>query len=398
MHKWTILIYANGNNELEPEVWQSKKLAEKIGSNDEVNVLMQIAREERKVVSILRPDFDFEENEESWSGVKRLFIKDGYSDLIENLGKVNMAHPLELYNFIKWGINNYPAEHYLLLLGGHGWQFIGTNADYSQELPYMMGMPELSDVINNICIELNVYLDLLILDICYFNFFEVIYELGKHKDSRIKKMLSYIGDGPIEGLSLNNLIESIRNNTRIENSIEVTKNIIKDLNHNLVVFEINHSKLVHIKSLFNELGNRVLLAPNDLEVDSVLYDLTEDNPNYDLVYEIHKEILSLIIHYKELTSTEAGLIEVATQLPSSKNLLSLYYRLDYAKNNSWINAISDCTEDLSVNSLEFGLQPMILSPNVVKKTIMIMNPSFELDDIDRAFEELVEYKKWITKN
>lgn len=27
--EWTILIYANGNNELEPEIWESKLDAEK---------------------------------------------------------------------------------------------------------------------------------------------------------------------------------------------------------------------------------------------------------------------------------------------------------------------------------------------------------------------------------
>ena len=47
---WTILIYADGNNELEPEIWRSKIDAEKIGSSDTVNVIMQIARESNKLV------------------------------------------------------------------------------------------------------------------------------------------------------------------------------------------------------------------------------------------------------------------------------------------------------------------------------------------------------------
>lgn len=43
--QWTLLIYANGNNELEPEIWRSKLDAEKVGSSDNINVIMEIGRE-----------------------------------------------------------------------------------------------------------------------------------------------------------------------------------------------------------------------------------------------------------------------------------------------------------------------------------------------------------------
>ena len=35
--EWTVLIYANGINELEPDIWKSKIDAEKSGSGENVN-------------------------------------------------------------------------------------------------------------------------------------------------------------------------------------------------------------------------------------------------------------------------------------------------------------------------------------------------------------------------
>ena len=132
---WTILIYANGNNELEPEMWQAKLLAEKIGSNAKVHVLLQLGREERKLVNLFRPDTFFPAPAESWTGVRRYLVNQGTSVLQEDLGKVNMAHPEILYEFIKWAMSKYPADQFMLILGGHGWQHVGAMTDYSQNKP-----------------------------------------------------------------------------------------------------------------------------------------------------------------------------------------------------------------------------------------------------------------------
>jgi hypothetical protein len=185
LKEWTILLYANGNNELEPEMWQSKLDAEKVGSDTNVNVVIQISREEKQLVKIIRPFCRLPESPEDWTGTRRYYVLKGHSDLINNHGKLNMAHPLTLYEFIKWGMKKYPAKKYMLILGGHGYQFVGAMTDYSQDTPYIMGIPAMSKAINMACHESGNKIDILVLDICFFNFIEVIYQLGKDEDSHI---------------------------------------------------------------------------------------------------------------------------------------------------------------------------------------------------------------------
>ncbi|MCF8011917.1 MAG: hypothetical protein K9L17_09995 [Clostridiales bacterium] len=119
---WTILIYANGNNELEPEMWKARLDAEKAGSNRDVNVLMQLGREDRQMVYILRPEDIIPAASKQWTGVRRYYIKKEKSILLDEMGNINMAHPKNLYYFLKWGIEHYPAHHYLVILGGHAFQ------------------------------------------------------------------------------------------------------------------------------------------------------------------------------------------------------------------------------------------------------------------------------------
>lgn len=56
MSNWTILIYANGNNELEPEMYESMLDCEKVSPDCDVNVIIQLARADRKIAEIMRPD------------------------------------------------------------------------------------------------------------------------------------------------------------------------------------------------------------------------------------------------------------------------------------------------------------------------------------------------------
>ena len=59
-----------------------------------------------------------------------------------------MANPKKLYDFISWGMQLYPANKYMLILGGHGYQFVGMMTDYSQKAAYIMGIPEMARAIN----------------------------------------------------------------------------------------------------------------------------------------------------------------------------------------------------------------------------------------------------------
>ncbi|OGT50503.1 MAG: hypothetical protein A3E82_03310 [Gammaproteobacteria bacterium RIFCSPHIGHO2_12_FULL_38_11] len=115
--KWTFLIYLNGNNSLDEFTTDNIKSMEQVGSNDEVNVIVQWASlAKRKTV--------------------RLFIKKSTnpnkitSPVIERLGLVDMGKYTTLEDFIKWGVEHYPAEHYFIDVWNHGggWHVAARNA------------------------------------------------------------------------------------------------------------------------------------------------------------------------------------------------------------------------------------------------------------------------------
>jgi hypothetical protein len=105
--EWTLLVYLNGNNSLDEFGPKNINEMEKVGSTDKVNVVVQWA-------SLSAGD------------TKRLLIKQDNdintvtSPVVQDLGKVDMGDYNSLIDFVKWGVQNYPAKHYFIDVWDHG--------------------------------------------------------------------------------------------------------------------------------------------------------------------------------------------------------------------------------------------------------------------------------------
>jgi hypothetical protein len=97
---WTFMVYMAGDNNLDPQGIADLNEMKKVGSSPDVNVLAQFDRELGHVS-------------------KRYFIKKG-GQTTEEVGPVNTGDPKNLYAFIEWGVKNYPAKQYALVLWNHG--------------------------------------------------------------------------------------------------------------------------------------------------------------------------------------------------------------------------------------------------------------------------------------
>lgn len=105
--KWTFLVFINGNNSLDWFGSENIKSMEKVGSNDEVNIVVQWASAStHKCVRMLVK--------------KSKDPKQVTSPVIEDLGYVDMGNYQNLEKFIQWGVNHYPAEHYFVDVWNHG--------------------------------------------------------------------------------------------------------------------------------------------------------------------------------------------------------------------------------------------------------------------------------------
>jgi hypothetical protein len=102
--KWTVMVYMAGDNSLDPEGVKDLREMKTTGSTDNINVIAQFDRA-------------------SGHTAKRYYIKQGGTvsdDAVFDLGNINTGDPTRLLDFIKWGVDSFKAQHYLLVLWNHG--------------------------------------------------------------------------------------------------------------------------------------------------------------------------------------------------------------------------------------------------------------------------------------
>lgn len=393
--QWSILIYANGNNELEPEIANSKKIAETVGSNENVNVVMQIARESKDLVKILRPVETFENND-IWTGTRRYLIEKNNSKLISELNNINMADAKNLYNFIIWVAENYPARHYMLILGGHAYQFVGCMTDYSGKTPCIMGFPEMSNAIDLACEKMNINIEYLFLDTCYSNFIEVIYEFGKSINHSVNYLITYIINGPLMGFPLDKIITTIRENYQIENKQILLNLLVENIEYDFVAFKIDYYVLYTIKELFNNLATIYFnLSDKDkIGLPQLFNNKDSSMPYFKVVETIKLKMYSNICAYKKNLQNHFSLVNIANKPAKDMYVIGLYCKLAFAKKNNWVNLLYDTNSKLFSDNNSLSLDPVILTSKAVYAYILVMNKSQSVKTKNKIFSELIKFKNW----
>jgi hypothetical protein len=99
------MVYLAGDNNLDSAGLADLDEMKQVGSSHELNVLAQFDRAGATIAT------------------KRYRLRRGTSladDAVLSLGETNMGDPGILRDFIEWGLANYTAEHYLVVLWNHG--------------------------------------------------------------------------------------------------------------------------------------------------------------------------------------------------------------------------------------------------------------------------------------
>ncbi len=126
--RWQVLIFMNGDNDLEAYVPHDLNELEQTGSGDGVEVLVQADRID-----------GYSEKNGDWTGVHRYRIV-GDDDLshisspvLEDLGELDMGSPEVLADFLSWAERNYPAERRVLVMWNHGDGWLVQDPDAAEE-------------------------------------------------------------------------------------------------------------------------------------------------------------------------------------------------------------------------------------------------------------------------
>jgi clostripain len=134
---WTVMLYQDADDKiLEEDIFLDMNEAERIGSNENVNIVAQLDR--------FSGGFAGDGN---WSTARRYFItRDNdlqtiSSDLVQDLGEVNMADAQTLVDFVVWAAENYPADKYVLIMSDHGIGWPGGWSDPAPSVPADRSLP-----------------------------------------------------------------------------------------------------------------------------------------------------------------------------------------------------------------------------------------------------------------
>ncbi len=122
---WTILLYQDADDKiLEQDILIDLNEAERIGSTDQVNIVAQIDR--------YRGGYT---GDGDWSGTRRYYVTQDDdlarlgSQLLMDLGELNMGDTRTLVDFVAWSVENYPADNYVLIMSDHGMGWPGGWTD-----------------------------------------------------------------------------------------------------------------------------------------------------------------------------------------------------------------------------------------------------------------------------
>ncbi len=131
---WTLILYMDGDNTLEPDFIESFLQMAQVGSDNNINVLVQFDRS---------PKYD--QRYGDWTIANRFYVTQQMTPTQENAvpdwgdgqggREVDMANPRTLTDFIVWAVSNYPARRYAVVIGDHGTAWMGvcldeTSGDY----------------------------------------------------------------------------------------------------------------------------------------------------------------------------------------------------------------------------------------------------------------------------
>jgi hypothetical protein len=203
--RWTVMAYLDGDNELEGYAIAKFMSMSQVGSSSNVTLLAQLDR---------IPEFNSSYG--NWNDTKRFLITQGMTPIptnaVQDLGEQDMGNLTTLTSFIRWGVENYTADHYFLILFDHGQGAVGTvgtgavgvsgqlaappeGVDYANAPPRglmydhgdFLTTPELGRALD----AARVKIDVLYIDGCYMAGLEVAYQIAEYVDV----MVGYEGQG-----------------------------------------------------------------------------------------------------------------------------------------------------------------------------------------------------------
>ena len=167
---WTFLVYMAADNNLAISGIQDIDEMEAAGYDPEVQVVVQaefspdyLGLEGCTAACFNRPNFNTFRYSFSGQGTNVI----GPNGPTTDLGNRNMIDPAQLRDFVQWGKQNYPAQHYAVVLWNHGAGYTGLLQDLTTAGEALMSLSDLPIALNGLG-----PIDVLDFDMCLMGAYE----------------------------------------------------------------------------------------------------------------------------------------------------------------------------------------------------------------------------------
>lgn len=394
--KWTVLVYANGNNELSPEIYgRFKSLQREVGGKD-IYVVVQLAGMSLQRLKLLRQQSELTDDEE-WTGTGRFVLEEGRKIKVEELGEVNMADPFTLYHFVTWGITHYPAENIMLILSGHGAGFVGFMTDYTRDKPYIMTVRGFTNALYLSRKKTGKAIDCVLLDACYMNMAELWYELACIPENTVKYILAPIKNLSLKGISYPTVLKLLEANMpgRTYGTLKIVTGIFNEIHgmdNGLLLIRTNKKYFIELRRAINKKMKR-----SNINYASLLYQLNKKSS------KIHNEPLLNLTVLDELLKDKGRRItkilknivveppieripfEISMgpclyfpfDLQQYEDIGEIYRGLRFSYNSEWLNMIEGENITLQQQRIQLGYNflppPMVIPIKNVVANILQQN-------------------------
>ena len=204
--EWTIMVYLDADNNLESAGIDDINEMEMVGSTTDVNIVVQVDRIPYSVLAANNEGYLDDISNNNWTTTRRYYITQDFdsiqinSQLISDLGELNMGTPQTLINFANWAVTNYPAKKYLLVIWNHGGGF--RSAGLAKDIAWddtsggdKITMSELEYALSAISTQMGKNVDIVGMDACFMAMTEVAYQIKDYADILVTSEESEPNDG-----------------------------------------------------------------------------------------------------------------------------------------------------------------------------------------------------------
>jgi hypothetical protein len=301
---WTVLVYLDGDNNLETYGIQDINEMEMVGSTTDVNIVVQVDRIPYSVLASSNQGYLDDSSNDNWTTTRRYYITQDFdpiqinSPLISDLGELNMGDPQTLVDFASWATINYPAKKYLLVIWNHGGGF--RSLSLTKDIAWddtnggdRITMSELEYALSMISTQIGKNIDLVGMDACLMAMTEVAYQIKDYADILVTSEESE----PNGGWPYDTILEELADNPLISPG-QLSADIVDKYIYSYPFINATQSAidLSYIDTLAGQLSNLALaimddtLTPKDIYLDAAYFSQYYRDPDFIDLYDFCDKI------------------------------------------------------------------------------------------------------------